>query len=318
MRDVVATVWGVGLSLLLFPACSAVKPATPTPAFVAWSQGDTPGRHVCVLPFTDQTGIDGLGVQVRQSFFGHLSVKRFADAELHEIDARLDSLAGDWKAQPARQVGKALGCDALVYGEVLKASKLYLGVYSQLTLEGAIRLVDTATGRPLVQGSYTTRFHFGGVPLSPLGFVPNAVLNLRHMTDEQMVRAIDDLGRHLADTVPDLPAASPVRRVSTPVLPPPAGPTTIGEVYPEPADTSQESYRVQVASFHSHGEAQQAARLLRDKGYRPAIAEFTGTRRSWHRVVLGPFPSVREARQVGARIQKTLPFTPVVIPTPDH
>ena len=60
---------GAGL-LLLSSACAtqAIKPAapaTPTPAFVSWSQSGVPDKHICVLPFTDQTGTDGLAAYVR-------------------------------------------------------------------------------------------------------------------------------------------------------------------------------------------------------------------------------------------------------------
>src|SRR5262245_19793377 len=124
---------GVGLALLS-SACStqAIKPALPaipTPAFVRWSQSGAPDKRICVLPFTDQTGTDGLAVYVRQSFAGHLSIKRFSDAELYEIDARLNTLSGAWKTQPTQRLGKSLQCDALVYGQVTAAKRLYLGLY---------------------------------------------------------------------------------------------------------------------------------------------------------------------------------------------
>src|SRR2546426_11769341 len=116
---------GVGLALLS-SACTtqAIKPAvpaTPTSAFVGWSQSGVPDKRICVLPFTDQTGTDGLAASVRQSFAGHLSIKRFSDAELYDIDARLNALAGDWKTQPTQRLGKTLQCDALVYGQVTSA-----------------------------------------------------------------------------------------------------------------------------------------------------------------------------------------------------
>ncbi len=283
VKSVVA--WGVGLSLLS-SACTtqALKPmvsATPTPAFVRWSQNGVPDKRICVLPFTDQTGTDGLAVYVRQSFAGHLSPKRFSDAELYEIDARLDTLTGDWRNQSSQRLGKTLQCDALVYGQVTTAKRLYLGLYSQLTLEGGIRVVDAATGQSLVVESYATKFRAGALPLSPFSVVPDALMNLRNMNDTQLVRAIDDLGRHL-------------------------------EV---PVQAEQERYQVQVASFSTPREAQQVARLLRDKGYRPAIAETTGTPQVWHRVLVGPFPSMHEAQQVSVEIQKILRLTPLVVRT---
>jgi hypothetical protein len=197
-----------GVMALLCSSCSTavVKPPpspTASPAFVAWEQSGPPEKRVCVLPFADQTGTAGLAAQVRQSFAGRLSVKRYVDAELHEIDSRL-SRVGDWQAQSAQHLGKVLECDALVYGEVTQAGRWYLGIYSRVFLAGGIRMVDTNTGHIIVHYTYTTQFHGGGVPLSPLGVVANSVLNLRNMSDTQMVRVMDDLAQNLTDAVPDL------------------------------------------------------------------------------------------------------------------
>jgi len=311
---------GVGLSLL-FSACStqAVKPATPaipTPDFVAWSQKGVPAKRVCVLPFTDRTETAGLATQVRESFAGHLSIKRFSDAELHEIDTRLSTISGDWKTQSAQRLGKPLQCDALIYGEVTTAERLYLGLYSQLTLEGWIRVVDSSSGQSLVAGSYATKFRSGAFPFSALGVVPGAVLNLRNITDAQLIRAIDDLGRHLAEKVPDLSVTSPVPHVAQPVPSSPAQiPSIGGDAQQAPSRVEQERYQVQVAAFRTSAAAQQAARLLRDRGYRPAIAESNGPSPARHRVVVGPFPSIHEAQQVGAQIEKILRVTPMVVQT---
>jgi hypothetical protein len=319
MKSVVAC----GMIALLLTSCSlaAVKPAlppTPTPAFVTWSQAGEPAKRICVLPFADHTGTPGLAAQVRQSFAGHLSVKRFIDIELYEVDSRLSAWAETWKDQPVQLLGKALGCEALIYGEVTEAGRLYLGVYSQVALAGSIRMVETATGQTVAQSAHTTRFHAGGVPFSPIAVVANSLLNLRNIGDTQMLRVIDDLGRHLAGVVPDLPTPLPVQEASPTMPPATSPPTEIPQTASSRTATVQESYRLQVAAFRSSREAQQAARLLRDKGYRPAIAEFTEAEQPWHRVVLGPFSSFHEASQVGEQIQQSLPFSPVVTRTADR
>jgi cell division septation protein DedD len=318
---------------LLFSACSTTKPTVPTPQFLAWSHNQPVARRICVLPFTDQTSTPGLAGQVRRSVAGHLSVKRFSDAELFEIDDNLEKLSG-WKNQPAQQIGRTLGCDALLYGEVLRAGRLYLAVYSQLTLEGAIHLVDVATGQTLLKDSYTTRFRAAGVPLSPLAVVPSAVMNLNNLTDSQMVRAVDDLGRHLADKVPDLPV--PLRvQYAPPVIQSDSAPspsaretsqTLVEKDEKKPqvevaALSAQKSsprvasghYRVEVAMFNSQSEAQAVARLLREKGYDPLVVELVGMQRSWHRVIVGPFSSAQEAQRTGGQIQQILPYMPVVM-----
>ena len=60
-------------------------------------------------------------------------------------------------------------------------------------------------------------------------------------------------------------------------------------------------------------EAQRVIQLLRSKGYEPIVAQSVGTTPIWHRVVLGPFPSIHAAQEVGIQINKSLRFSPVVI-----
>ena len=193
---------GVVWLVVLCTACGPHKPAPPSAQFVAWSQQGASPRWLCVLPFTNETAQPEVGRQVRRSFAGHLSTKRFRDVELHEIDANLPA---DWRQLPAQSLGDILGCHALVYGLVSRARRLYLGVYADIALDGGILLIETRTGQTLVKATYRTRLRRGGVPFSPLGLVAGTVMTLRHINDAQMVRAIDDLGRNLAAAVPDLP-----------------------------------------------------------------------------------------------------------------
>lgn len=291
--------WGVS-GAFLFSACASVKPAPPTSAFVAWSHSKPPDKRICVLPFTDQTGRKNLGEQVRRRFAGHLTVKRFADAELHELDAKLSRLSEDWRTQSPSQLGKTLGCNALVYGAIPKARRLYLGVYSQLTLEGVIRLVETDRDQVLVETSHTTTFHSGGMLFSPFGLLFSAVGSLRNISETQMERAVDDLGRTLADAVPDLPKVLPDQNTAHQI------------------NGALRRYGVQIAAFRSPDQARQTLQLLREEGYAPAIIPVTNNEMAWHRVIVGPFPSEREAWEISRRIQASLPFTPFVTSTEDQ
>jgi len=353
------------LSFSLFvSACSQTIPTVPTPRFIAWSQVDpTTPKRICVLPFADKAKVPGITNQVRQSFAGHLSIKHFADTELYDIDSRLETLGSGWQTTSAQDLGRTLGCNALVYGEVTRANRLYLALYSQLTLEGGIHLVDTETGQTLVKETYATKFRSAGFPLSPLAIIPDALKNLNNLSDAQMIRAVDDLGRNLASKVPDLPALPTYSSTaSVPSAPPhaerpstsqiPASPLMVAEkkklpsartvAQPEastfdvplpttPLNTKNapsvtvnaptaispsmqgEGYRLQVAALRTPVEAQRVVHLLRSKGYEPIVAQSVGTKPIWHRVVLGPFPSIHTAQEVGAQINKSLQLSPVVI-----
>lgn len=336
----------------------------PTPRFVAWSQTDpTTPKRVCILPFADKVNVPGLANQIRQSFAGHLSIKHFVDAELYEVDSLLQTLGPGWRALSAQELGRGLNCNALAYGEVTQASRLYLALYSQLTLEGNILLVDAETGQTLVKDTYATKFRSAGVPLSPLSLVPDAIRNLSNLSDVQMVRAVDDLGRNLADKVPDLPALPTSQSVAhaapsetKPSAPPPTSTSALlveKKTFPQPKTVAQlesstfdvpptstppntkkapsaaiptatitstsrqdEGYRLQVAALRTPGEAQRVILLLRSKGYKPIVAQSVGTKPIWHRVILGPFPSIHSAQEVGTEIRKALRLSPVVISQP--
>lgn len=308
-------------------------------------------KRVCVLPFLDRTQTPGLATQVRQSVAGHFSIKHFTDVELADVDERLSKVGGEWRNLPPQQVGKAVGCDALLYGEVTEASRLYLAVYSQLTVAAAIQLVDVSTGKTLAQEDYATKFRSGGVPLSPLAIVPDAVKTLSNLSETQMTRAIDDLGRNLTEKIPDLPARPPpsqeqfvtaaapppvlmaalpvneessvpllqnkpfpsIEIATVSVLLPPVSKTEKTTLSVPPSSGAQKCYRLQVAQFRTYRDAQRVTRLLRDKGYPAMIAQTVEAQQTWNRVVLGPYSSLQKARQVGASIRKVSSLSPVVI-----
>ncbi len=206
--------WVCGMIFwLLLPACSPRRSPPPTRNFVTWSQQAHPHkRQLCVLPFENVSHIDELDEQVRRGVAGHLSVKRFTDTELHEIDARLANIA-NWHRLMPQDLGRRLRCDVLVYGLVSKPDTIYVGFYSQLALIGTLRVVGVATGDVLLHETYTTRLHGLGVPFSPVGLVTSMVRNLWTFTDTRFVRAIDDLSRNLAALVPDLPERPAQARV---------------------------------------------------------------------------------------------------------
>jgi hypothetical protein len=141
--------WWCGVFFVL-SACAAAQPPPPTPDFITWSKVGPPKKQMCVLPFTNRTEQEELAERVRRRFAGHLSVKRFADSELYEIDATLAQLGSGWRNLAPQELGKALGCDALAYGAVTNSRRLYLLLYSQLVVAGEIQVIDVASGQTLV------------------------------------------------------------------------------------------------------------------------------------------------------------------------
>ena len=131
----------------------------------------------------------------------------------------------------------------------LKGKPDLFGHLSGISLDGGILIVDIETGKSPVDESYPTRFRSGGRPLSLIGVVPGALLSLRTITNGQMVRAVDDLARHLVASVPNLLKIGPLHGVA------------------ESVASAGDAYRVQVAAFRSSSEAQHAVQFLRAEGY---------------------------------------------------
>jgi cell division septation protein DedD len=72
---------------------------------------------------------------------------------------------------------------------------------------------------------------------------------------------------------------------------------------------------VQVAAFSKQGDAQHVAQRLRDEGFQPTVVTAAADDRLWHKVLLGPFPSLDVARETGAQVQQRLQISPMIVPT---
>ena len=200
-----ATIGSLMVLMLLFGGCatqSAYTKQSFTPPFM---YGNYP-KTIAVLPFVNDTRDQDIADLMRIVFYCHLSVQPFEDVELHVVDRKLKTLnvtdAADIQRLPARELGQLLGAEAVVMGEIKEFERVFLGVYSQLSLGASIVVIDTRSGRKIWQDDYTVRVHEGGVPLT---FLEIPFVSLRsglNLTDKAKVRAADDLSRHLTMRIP--------------------------------------------------------------------------------------------------------------------
>lgn len=169
-------------------------------------------RSMAVLPFGDDTGVEGIAEFVRAAFSGQLSVLPYQDIELQVVDRRLQAHQLDDYQKllntPLNELGRILGCDAVVYGRVIEYHRLFAAFYSQMALGAAIEIWDTRTGRRIWSDRYVERNHEGGIPLSltdlPLITIRSG-MNLRESTK---IQTVDELSRHLVSRLP-APATMP-------------------------------------------------------------------------------------------------------------
>lgn len=163
-------------------------------------------RSVAVLPFVDPSkSKEGVDV-VRRGFYNHFSSLPFTDMEIHRIDSLL-ARAGLTDAEAIRktspqELGRILGVDAVVFGEISNFDKLFLVVYSQVSVGAEVKMYDTKTGNFLWSGKHTARKHEGGIATNPVGIVAVVIATALNVRDIQLLRANDDLFRDMVKTIP--------------------------------------------------------------------------------------------------------------------
>jgi len=161
---------------------------------------------VAILPFVDVSKSQAGAQAVRRGFYNHFSSLPFRDMELWQVDDRLKK-AGLTdptviNQTPAKDLGKILGTDAIVYGEISNFDKLFAVLYSQVSVGAKLRMYDGRTGELLWTGEHVARIHEGGISTNPIGLVATIIATAMNVRDIQLLRACDDLFRGMVKTIP--------------------------------------------------------------------------------------------------------------------
>ena len=163
-------------------------------------------KYVAVMPFVDlsksKEGFD----TIRRGFYNHFSSLPFKDMELYQIDNLLRK-AGLTDPEvisktPPQELGKILGVDAVVFGEISNFDKLFLVMYSQVSVGAEVKMYDTKTGNFLWSGKNVVRKHEGGISTNPIGIIATIIATSMNVRDIQLLRANDDLFREMVKTIP--------------------------------------------------------------------------------------------------------------------
>ncbi|HAJ27502.1 MAG TPA: hypothetical protein DCG53_09720 [Syntrophus sp. (in: bacteria)] len=163
-------------------------------------------RTVAVLPFVNLSSSQQGSQEVRRGFYNHFSSTNFRDMELWRVDDLLKKAgmtdAAIINQTPATDLGKILGTDAVIYGEILNFDKLFAVLYSQVSVGAKLRMYDARTGELLWTGEHVARIHEGGISTNPIGLVATVIATAMNVRDIQLLRACDDLFRGMVLTIP--------------------------------------------------------------------------------------------------------------------
>jgi cell division septation protein DedD/TolB-like protein len=288
------------LPLLLaffFVACTHSPPkVVDIPSFKKWaSTGDTQ-KVIAVLPFTNETKTEDLNRLVREGFYEYFSVRLFHDIEIYDTDSTIELLtqpgARDLSTIPPEELGRALNCDALVYGKVKSFKRIFLLIYSQTIIETEIRIVETKTGKELWKHSLTRRFHEGGVPTGPFAVIPAVIRTTYGLRNSKRNRDIDAFCKKFVSLIPKIQHLHP--------------------------NEIKKRFDLQVASFKMKDGALTISSELNQHGYKTFLKEVYLDDEIWHRVMTGPFTSKKEALGYQAKLKGTFSYLdPIVVSNED-
>jgi len=241
------------------------------------------------MPFINRTRRVGLDKAVRKSFYSHFSSKNYYDFELNEIDSSLEAVeklyAEPWRSISPQELGRFFNADFIVFGEVLDYKKIYLGVYSQISLTVKVDMIETREGMLAWAQTLVKRSHQGDVPMNPFAALSASVRSGLHLQEENVEVLTDKLCREIVENIPDQP--------------PPAKATAFW------AD-------VQMASFSDPARASRVEQEFAGKGFRARTEQVRLKDNVWHRVLLGPYINT-EAEKLKKTLADDPRFAPILI-----
>lgn len=194
------------LPLLIFfvSACASSQQSEKKEA-VLQSSKELP-RIVAVLPFGNETDEVGISGQVRKSFSNHFSSKPYQKIEPYIVDEKVAQLEKSSSKTifeiSSKDTSQMLGVDGLIYGKVTDFKKVYAVAYSQMGIEAEVWMVNAKTGEEVWRFKESVRYHEGGVPLSPIGLIMQAVSSAMNIREIQRVRVVNELGWKLNENIP--------------------------------------------------------------------------------------------------------------------
>lgn len=144
--------------------------------------------------------------RLRRFFFGHLAIREFQDIELMYIDKVLQKLQiftpNDLKAVSPQKLGKILGADALIYGEVTDYKNSYYALFSQIRIGLHIRCVSAEDGSVLFEGEQKRYDNSLLIGTNPIDFVLASFQNYMRLKDVFSARASEEVARELVMRIP--------------------------------------------------------------------------------------------------------------------
>ena len=164
-------------------------------------------NRVVIMPFHNQTQQEAIELKTRKSFYNHFSSKNFYDIELYEIDNSINSLEKlylkPWTDIPSSELGKFFNADFIIYGDVKIFRRIFLVLYSQMTLSIEIKMVDGMSGDTIYSETIVESLYCGDIPFTFLSILPASIRTGLNMKEKRIIDLADKVSRTFAEQIPE-------------------------------------------------------------------------------------------------------------------
>lgn len=144
--------------------------------------------------------------KMRRAFLGQFAQLELDILRLSETDRLLNKERLDsWekiRATPASDLGKILGAEALIFGQVTHFDYYYGFLYAQLAVGLSIEMIDAQSGEVLWRVKDARRDHTVRVVFDPLGLLVGLFQVGFALRPINMMRAMDEICREVVGTFP--------------------------------------------------------------------------------------------------------------------
>ena len=161
---------------------------------------------------------------VRRGLYNHISSLPFQDLELYEIDKRLHNAGLDTPEkihtllqENPKKLRSILGVDALVTGQVTHFDRIFVGIFSQISVGCEVKMWDLSTGKLLWRARHVSRAAGGGISLTPIGLALDGLAALWNLRGAAMLEQTDNLFREIVSTI-ELPRSALAAAVAKPKI----------------------------------------------------------------------------------------------------
>ncbi|RMF95582.1 MAG: hypothetical protein D6734_05305 [Candidatus Schekmanbacteria bacterium] len=192
------------LFIVLLCSCAGVKERETSP--LEKYRSSSANLKVAVLPFENDTSYPEAGRMLRETFYGVLSTEPFVDIELSKLDDILDEngifTPEDIKRAGYKKIRDLTGADLLFFGRVIKHNALYLVLYSFITVELEIHIVDAKKGQEIYKTKRKLRNIGGTFPTPPFeifSIIPSPLASLINLSTRSFQLADWELCKMIVD-----------------------------------------------------------------------------------------------------------------------